>query len=152
MTDILETLKNLISPLLEGTDLFVINLKIKPVNNIKLFLDADSGLTIDKSARINRQLYRRIEEAGLFPDGDFSLEVSSPGVDEPLTQLRQYQKNTGRLLLITRHDGTEETGVLKTAAETHVVLAVKLPPKHTEPQEVVIPTADIKQAVVQIVF
>src|SRR5690606_37903099 len=101
MTEVLEKITDMVSPLLEGTDMFITGIHIKPTNNIKLYLDADSGLSIEKSATINRKLYKLIEAEGMFPDGDFSLEVSSPGIDEPLVSIRQYVKNTGRTLLVT---------------------------------------------------
>ena len=48
-------------------------------------------MSIDRLIRYNRKLYRVVEESSLFPGGDFSLEVSFPGLDEPLKLLRQYE-------------------------------------------------------------
>lgn len=152
MTDVLEKIKELTEPLLEGTDIFIVNIKVKPTNNIKLFLDADEGLSVEKSARVNRKLYHAIEEAQMFPDGDFSLEVSSPGVDEPLAQYRQYLKNIGRTLLVTPAEGTDVLGVLKEANEEKIVLEVMLNPKKKETTLVEIPFSAIKKTVVQIIF
>jgi ribosome maturation factor RimP len=59
--DVLEKIKALTEPLLEGTDMFIVNIKIKPTNNIKLFVDADSGLSVSKSATLNRKLYAVLE-------------------------------------------------------------------------------------------
>ena len=70
-------------------DTFLVNIRIKPINNIKVFLDGDNGLAIDKCVKINRAMYKVIEENEWYPDGNFSLEVSSPGIDEPLKLLRQ---------------------------------------------------------------
>ena len=152
MAEVLDQIKDLLEPLLEGTDMFIVNLRIKPTNNIKVFLDADSGLSIDKSAKINRKLYALLEESGMFPDGDFSLEVSSPGVDEPLTSVRQYKKNIGRTVAVTPNDeGADKAGVLKEVAEDHITLEVKIP-KKKETTEVTIPFTDIKKIIVQIVF
>lgn len=152
MAEVLDKIRAYLEPLLEGSDMFVVNLRIKPTNNIKVFLDADTGLSIDKSARVNRKLYALIEENGLFPDGDFSLEVSSPGVDEPLTSVRQYKKNIGRTVAVTpAAEGADITGVLKTVTEDGIVLEVALPKKkESTTQE--IPFTDIKKIVVQIVF
>ena len=79
--------------------------KIRPTNNIKVFLDADLGISIDKCVSYNRALYKEIVESGIFPDGDFSLEVSSPGLEEPLKLRRQYQKNIGRNVEVMLKDG-----------------------------------------------
>jgi ribosome maturation factor RimP len=150
MIDILEKIKLLLAQLLEGTDMFIVNVKIKPVNNIKVYLDADSGLSVSKSAAVNRKLYALIESEQFFPDGDFSLEVSSPGVDEPLISDRQYKKNIGRTVLVTLKDGTEKLGVLKELTSESMKLVVKLKKKETE--EVEIPFANIEKIVVQVTF
>src|SRR5271154_3657007 len=75
---------------------FPVEVKIGPPTHIRVFLDGDAGISIEKCVQYCRALYKKIEEAGLFPGGDFSLEVSSPGLDEPLKLLRQYKKNIGR--------------------------------------------------------
>ena len=46
---------------------FLVEMKIKPTNNIKVYLDGDQGITIEKCITFNRALYKKIEEAGLFP-------------------------------------------------------------------------------------
>jgi ribosome maturation factor RimP len=141
----------LLQPLLEGTDIFLTAIYIKPTNNIKVYLDADSGLDIGRSATINRKLYHLIEEAAWYPDGNFSLEVSSPGVDEPLKSIRQYKKNVGRTLEVTPNEGVPVTGQLKEVGEDGLVLAIK-GTKKEPPKELEIPFSGIKTAVVQIVF
>jgi ribosome maturation factor RimP len=151
MTDVLEKIIALTEPLLEGTDMFIVNVRIKPTNNIKLFVDADEGLSVSKSATLNRKLYALLEAENMFPDGDFSLEVSSPGVDEPLTSLRQYKKNIGRTILITPEEGDEILGVLKEVKDEGLVLEVKVP-KKKETTMVEVPMSIIKKIIVQIIF
>lgn len=151
MTDVLEKIKLLVEPLLEGTDMFIVRLKNKPTNNIKVYIDAESGLSIGKSADLNRKLYKIIEAEQLFPDGDFSLEVSSPGVDEPLVDTRQYKKNIGRKVLVTRSDDSESLGMLKEVTDEELVLEMKQP-KKKEIITINIPLAEIKKTVVQISF
>ena len=112
----IEKIQQLLEPLLTE-DIFLVDLRIKPINNIKIFLDADSGLGIEKCIKINRALYRLIEEEGLYPDGDFSLEVSSPGIDEPLKIHRQYLKNIGREVEVTLNDASVKTGKLESVTE-----------------------------------
>jgi len=152
MAEITEQIYTLLEPLLEGTDIFVVNIKIKPINNIKVFLDADSGFSIEKCTSVNRKLYAAIEELQMFPDGDFSLEVSSPGVDEPLLQQRQYKKNVGRKVTVTDSEGVEKTGMLKEVTDEHLVLEIK-PAKQKEALIITeIPFSNIKKTVVQIIF
>lgn len=150
--EIITIVQELLAPLLEGTDMFVVRVFIKPTNNIKVFLDADEGLSISKSATINKRLRALIEEKQLFPDGDYSLEVSSPGVDEPLTSMRQYKKNIGRTVAITFLDGSpEKVGVLKEVTDEQLQIEVKIP-KKKETILVAIPLLTIKTITVQIVF
>lgn len=151
MTDVLEKIIALTEPLLEGTDMFIVNVRIKPTNNIKLFVDADEGLSVSKSATLNRKLYALLEAENMFPDGDFSLEVSSPGVDEPLTSLRQYKKNIGRTVLITPEEGADILGVMKEVKEDSLVLEVKVP-KKKETTVIEVPMSIIKKITVQIIF
>ena len=106
--------------LIETEDTFLVSVSIKPTNNIKVFLDADTGLNIDKCVKINRAMYRTIEEAGWYPDGNFSLEVSSPGIDEPLKLVRQYVKNIGRTVEVTLTDDTKFEGKLLTVTESAI--------------------------------
>lgn len=149
MTNELDKIILLVEPLLEGTDMFIVNLKIKPTNNIKLFIDADGGLPISKSSEVNKKLYKLIEAEEMFPNGDFSLEVSSPGIDEPLVLERQYKKNIGRNVLVTQKDDTEHLGKMTEANSEQVVLEIPIP-KKKEVTILNIPFSDIKKTVVQI--
>lgn len=101
---------------------FLVEVRIRPTNNVKVFIDGDNGISIEKCITYNRQLYKKIEETGLFPSDDFSLEVSSPGLDEPLKMLRQYKKNTGRKVEVLLKDGVKTEGVLKEVAESYIIL------------------------------
>ena len=76
-TTSIQAIETLVGELLSGTaDTFLVSVRIKPTNNIKVFLDADAGLSIDKCVKINRLMYRIIEEKGWYPDGNFSFAVS----------------------------------------------------------------------------
>jgi len=152
MAEIIEKIYSLLEPLLEGSDIFIVSIKVKPVNNLKVFLDADDGFSIDKCTSVNRRLYAQIEAVNLFPDGDFSLEVSSPGVDEPLMQLRQYHKNIGRKVTVTDDEGVDKTGILKEVTDEEITLEIK-PAKQKESLIITqIPFSKIKKTVVQIIF
>lgn len=99
---------------------FLVDIRIKPTNNVKVFVDADTGMSIEKLVNYNRRLYRNLDESGLFPNGDFSLELSSPGLDEPLKLHRQYLKNVGRFVEVTRMDGIKTEGKLLGADESGI--------------------------------
>jgi ribosome maturation factor RimP len=132
---------------------FLVQVKVKPTNNIKVFIDGDEGVTIDACTRLNRTLYKQIEEAGMFPDGDFSLEVSSAGVGEPLKMYRQYKKNIGRSLLVVPTEGDELEGQLTEVTTDEITLEVTTGKgKKMETKQHIIPFQDIKTATVQIKF
>jgi ribosome maturation factor RimP len=103
-------------------DVFLVEIRIKPTNNVKVFLDADQGMSIERLIQYNRRLYKQIDEEGFFPGNDFSLEVSSPGLDEPLKLFRQYKKNVGRYVEVLRQDGVKTEGKLVSAGEDIVVV------------------------------
>ncbi len=103
-------------------DVFLVEVKIKPTNNIKVFIDGDQGVSIEKLVHYNRRLYRQLEEENLFPNDDFSLEVSSPGVEEPLKLYRQYLKNIGRFVEVTDNEGNKKEGKLISATESGIVV------------------------------
>jgi ribosome maturation factor RimP len=102
---------------------------------------------------VNRKMYKQIEELGLYPDGDFSLEVSSPGLDEPLKLHRQYLKNLGRTVEVVRADGTKTEGVLKDVGEASVVVEeVRGKSKKKETVSHMIPFEQIKTTKIQVTF
>lgn len=139
--------------LAEEPTYFCVSVRIKPTNNVKVFLDGDEGLPIERCVSFNRRLYKMIEEAGMYPEGEFSLEVSSPGLDEPLKLHRQYKKNIGRFIEVAFLDGTTKEGKLLEVAEADIIV------EHTEgkgkkavTQQLVIPFNHIKSTTVQIKF
>src|SRR6476646_8512887 len=104
---------------------FLVEVRIKPTNNVKVFIDADEGVVLTDLISYNRKLYKILEESGLFPEDDFSLEVSSPGLDEPLKLHRQYKKNEGRYIDVTMNDESRREGKLITATEDGIVLEME---------------------------
>ncbi len=131
----------------------MVSVKIKPTNNFKIYIDADGGLPLEKCIKINRALYKQMEEMGLYPDGDFSLEVSSPGIDEPLKLIRQYKKNVGRFVEVIKTDETKIEGKLLAATDEQIT--VEITEGKGKKQTITcleLPIIDIKQTKVQIKF
>lgn len=119
----IKVIEELIAGLLaESPECFLVGVKVKPTNNFRVFLDADDGISIARCITYNRALYKLIEEKGLYPDGDFSLEVSSPGLDEPLKLKRQYVKNIGRNVEVITLDGARIEGKLLAATDDEIVV------------------------------
>ena len=150
----IQAIETLVGQILsEMEDVFLVSVRIKPTNNIKVFLDADAGLSIDKCVKINRKMYRTIEENAWYPDGNFSLEVSSAGVDEPLLLIRQYKKNMGRNVEVISNDESRFEGKLLAANENLIQIEYK-EGKNKKAVTVTkeIPFDQIKQTTVLIAF
>jgi ribosome maturation factor RimP len=109
----------------KADSLFLIEVKSAPGNKITVLLDGDKGVTIENCTTVNKALYKFIEETQLFGDSNFSLEVSSFGVDKPLILLRQYKKNIGRNVEVVLIDGQKEEGKLLDANEEHIIIEQK---------------------------
>lgn len=152
--EVVQQLEEWIIALLEDSpSLFLVSLKIKPTNNIIVIVDGDEGFSIDANVRINRQLYKKIEEAALYPEGDFSLEVSSPGVTEPLKLIRQYSKNIGREVEILFNNGELKIGKLLAVSDSEIQIETKEGKgKKMIVNEVIVPFEQIKTTTVQIKF
>jgi ribosome maturation factor RimP len=151
---LIDKVKAIIDSLLaEDQSYFCIQIKVKPTNNIKVYLDGDNGLPIERCTFFNRKLYKAIEEEAWFPDGDFSIEVSSPGVDEPLLLLRQYKKNKGRKVLVRTNEDAEKEGVLLEVNDQAITLEWTTGKgKKAVQEQVQIPYENIKSTIVQVQF
>lgn len=130
---------------------FLVDIKITAGNHIRLFVDGDNGISIDKCVSVSRLLYKQLEESSLFPDGNFSLEVSSPGLDEPLKLFRQYKKNIGRNVEVVLTDGTRIEGKL-TAVEEHQIEVEEFMGRKKEVKKHIVLFQTIKTTKIQVVF
>lgn len=116
---------------------------------VRVLVDKDGGVTLDDVADVSRALGAALDEADeAEPDllGDsYVLEVSSPGVDRPLTEPRHWRRSTSRLVVATATDGSAVTGRVVSADDTAVVLDV-------DGSEVVLPYAGLTRGAVQVEF
>ncbi|MBK7690266.1 MAG: ribosome maturation factor [Bacteroidetes bacterium] len=153
-----QQIADFIDQILEGSDCFLVEYKVKPTNNYKIFIDSDSGFTLEKAISINRRIRKQVEEAALYPEGDYSLEVSSPGVDTPLKLKRQFVKNIGRKLEIEllNEEAKGIVGRLVKVGESELVVEEIAGRQNKKPVDalvkVTVPLAEIKSALVLIEF
>jgi ribosome maturation factor RimP len=147
-------IKELVELLLEDdSSIFLVRVHIRPINNISVYVDGDEGVTIDKCVKLNRALYKQIVEQGVCNDGEFALEVSSPGVDEPLLLTRQYRKNLGRMVEVTTNEGKLLEGKLTVIGSGEIEIEEeKGKGKKKEIVKHVLPFSEIKSTVVKIIF
>jgi len=116
---------------------------------VTCIVDGDASLNLDQVTSVSRIISELLDEAAFMGETPFTLEVTSPGVDRPLTQPRHFAKNVDRLLKIITLDGSEVTGRILSNTDTDVTLTVTVK-KETIEQNVSL--ADIKRAVVEIEF
>jgi ribosome maturation factor RimP len=116
---------------------------------VTCIVDGDASLNLDQVTSVSRVISELLDEAAFMGETPFTLEVTSPGVDRPLTQPRHFAKNVDRLLKIIKVDGTEVTGRILSNSDQDVTLSVSAKKEITE---VVVLLEDIKRAVVEIEF
>jgi ribosome maturation factor RimP len=119
-----ENISKLLDGLLPNDELFIVNVNVsesavKP--KVTIVVDGDNGISIDQCASISRRLARRIEET-YGEEISYTLEVTSPGADQPLLYPRQYKRHIGRKLKVSLPDGQEITGALEEVTETGITL------------------------------
>ena len=116
---------------------------------VTCIVDGQSSLNMDQVTAVSRAISELLDEAAFMGEAPFTLEVTSPGVDRPLTKPRHFAKNVDRLLKVVRTDGEVFTGRISGNTETELTLTVT---EKKEVKEVVIALADIKRATVEIEF
>ena len=136
-------------------ELFVVGLTVSDsvLPKVTVILDGPSGLGINECAVISRRLGRRIDEH-YGEESAYSLEVTSPGADQPLTDPRQYPRHIGRSLALKLADGTEKTGTLTAATAEGVEIeeVIKQKTKKTTLPAAFYSFGDITEAKVVISF
>ena len=138
----------------EHPDLFLLELNISEANQIRVVIDGDQGVKLSDCMAISRAIEHNLDR----DKTDFSLEVLSAGVSEPLKLPRQYRKNVGRKLKLTTSSETIE-GKLTEADENGVRLRWKAREpkpvgkgKITVEKEAEVPYQDIVEAKVMVTF
>jgi len=137
-------------------DLFIVDVAVSdsPARpKITVLADGENGITIDQCATISRRINKRIEET-YGEEISYVLEVSSPGVDFPLTQPKQFKRNIGRSIKVTLQDGSERTGKLEevTGGGIEITEEVKQKGKKATYVPAQIPFEEIVKAKVVISF
>ena len=102
-------------------ELFLVDVKMLPNNKLIIHVDGDEGISIQDCVAISRHVGFHLEEENTIEQA-YNLEVSSPGVGEPLKLVRQYQKNIGRTLSLKLKDGKKREGKLLGVAENNLLM------------------------------
>lgn len=98
--------------------MFLVEVLVNPSNVIKVFVDSFDGVSIENCIAISRHIEHNLDRER----DDFELQVSSPGLSEPLKVKEQYLKNTGRQLEVDNVTGQKFTGLLKIATPDYILI------------------------------
>jgi ribosome maturation factor RimP len=139
-----EEISAAIRPIIEATGNYLEELTITSAGKVKILtviIDSDNHLNLDQVTAVTKEISEIIEGLEGLGDGAFTLEVTSPGIDRPLTKPRHWRKNLDRLVKITMTSGQEITGRIGEATDATVLV---------DSQKVSF--EDIKRAVLEIEF
>lgn len=142
----------LVEEKMEGTDRFIVAVRVLSGNRIRVFVDALSGMTVRDCVEISRHIEGNLDRE----QEDFALEVSTPGLTEPLSHPMQFVKNVGRSIKVNTMEGVSLKGEVLAAdnGEVTIMPETKKKPKKNEelPGPVVIRLDQIKEAKTVISF
>lgn len=111
---------------LEGTDLYLVDVRVTASNEIKIEVDSDTSVDIDECV----ELSRKIEAAFSRDEEDYELEVGSAGITSPLKVARQYKKYIGREMEVVAADGKKYKGLLREAGPEEFTIVSEEKVKH----------------------
>ena len=124
----------------------------KGPKKILIVIDGDHGVTIDDCAEVSRAVGKRLEESPVLGDESYMLEVSTPGVDQPLKMIRQYRKHIGRKLKVKLREEILEGRLEEVDGDTIKISVESGPAKKKEIRSHEIRFDDIEKAFVLISF
>ncbi|WP_025143393.1 ribosome assembly cofactor RimP [Pedobacter jeongneungensis] len=134
-------------------ELFLVEVKMLPNNKLIIHVDGDEGISIQDCVAISRHVGFHLEEENAIEQA-YNLEVSSPGVGEPLKLIRQYNKNIGRTVSIKLKEGLKKEGKLLAVTENNLQIeeSVKEKGKKAVAIQTDVPFNDILETSVLISF
>ena len=147
-----QSITELISPAVTEAGFFLEEVQIASPGSHRIVtcvVDGQTPLNLDQVTVASRLISELLDSADFMGETPFTLEVTSPGVDRPLTQPRHWTKNLTRLIKVTLSDGTITTGRLTEFNEVNATLVENIKGRLKEHTVVF---ADIKRAVVEIEF
>lgn len=149
-----EQVRNSVEQHLQGTTHFVVAVEVRPGNKVVVEVDNDRAITLQELANLNKAVREELGEAA----DDCEFQFSSPGMGRPFKVQRQYQKHTGRLVLVDLADGRTLEGKLERYDGTSMELRIQHPSKvkgrlpKLDAEITTIPAAEIRATKASITF
>lgn len=120
-------LDSVLRPVVERRGMDLEEVHVAPVGRrslVRVVVDKDGGVTLDDLADVTRLVSTALDGDDAMEDSPYTLEVTSPGTDRPLTLPRHWRRNRGRLVEVLLDDGSTVAGRIVEAGETAAVLDV----------------------------
>ena len=147
-----DQIAQLVTPAVEAQELFLEEVQLLSPGKHRIvtcIVDGPASLNLDQVTAVSRAISELLDTAEFMGDTPFTLEVTSPGVDRPLTKPRHFAKNIERLLKVTLNNGEVISGRLSAQSEVDITISVT---EKKEVHQISIALADIKRAQVEIEF
>ncbi|AIA06239.1 MULTISPECIES: ribosome maturation factor RimP [Streptomyces] len=122
-----ERLRGLLEPLVAARDLDLEEIEVTPAGKsrvLRIVVDSDAGVQLDECAELSREASKVLDDTDVMGGAPYTLEVTSPGADRPLTELRHYRRAVGRLIKARLHEGGEVVARIVAADDTGLDLEV----------------------------
>ena len=153
--EIMTKIQEVVHWAIENTDFKVVEISIKTAQNRKIiavYLDSEQGISIDQCKNFSRKIGERIESDNII-DGEYVLEVSSPGLERPIKEDWQFRKNIGREVLVNYTDTDKSVkeckGTIENMIEDKLHLKIK-GKKKDQSHTIEIPMVKIHHAHIQL--
>ncbi|MEV4950243.1 ribosome maturation factor RimP [Streptomyces sp. NPDC053755] len=149
-----DRLRGLLEPLVHAKDLDLEEIEVSRAGRrglLRIIVDSDEGVELDACAELSRAISEKLDETDAMGEGEYVLEVSSPGADRPLTQHRHYARATGRLVKLQLREGDDVIARILTVDDDGLDLEVP-GVKGRKPTARRVEFADIVKARVEIEF
>lgn len=114
-------IKEIMDTILQGTDLFLVDLSVDADNSIEVEIDAPKGVNVDTCREVSRKLEERLDRE----TEDFALTVCSAGIGYPFKVPQQYEKNIGNTVEVKLANGQKLEGTLKAHTENGITVEVE---------------------------
>jgi len=139
-----EDISAAITPALEALGFYLEDVTIISAGRrsmLAVIVDGDTHLSLDQVTSATKAIGEIVESIQSLGETPFTLEVTSPGLDRPLTKVRHWQKNINRLVKVVLQDGSEIKGRINEVNEANSVVG-----------EIKVNYSDIKRATLEVEF
>ncbi|MGV4928778.1 ribosome maturation factor RimP (plasmid) [Streptomyces sp. BHT-5-2] len=122
-----ERLRGLLEPLVAARDLDLEEIEVTPAGRsrvLRIVVDSDAGVQLDECAALSREASEVLDDTDAMGGAPYTLEVTSPGADRPLTEQRHYRRAVGRLIKARLHEGGDLVARIVAADDTGLDLEV----------------------------